>query len=239
MTSPSKSTGEVTDETGILGALLAAEPVVVVETREDPADAVLFPEEVAYVAKAVPKRQREFTTARHCARTALARIDVPPGPILRGDKGAPVWPEGVVGSMTHCLGYRAAVVARAGAVISVGVDAEPAEPLSDPGVLELVSDEKERAALAALAVTEPAVPWDRLLFSAKETVYKAWFPLARRWLGFGDAHLDIRADGTFSAALLVEGPVVAGARLTGFSGTWLVRDGVVVTAIVMRAGQAG
>ncbi|MFD9886608.1 4'-phosphopantetheinyl transferase [Streptomyces alboflavus] len=239
MTSPSKSTGEVTDETGILGALLAAEPVVVVETREDPADAVLFPEEVAYVAKAVPKRQREFTTARHCARTALARIDVPPGPILRGDKGAPVWPEGVVGSMTHCLGYRAAVVARAGAVISVGVDAEPAEPLSDPGVLELVSDEKERAALAALAVTEPAVPWDRLLFSAKETVYKAWFPLARRWLGFEDAHLDIRADGTFSAELLVEGPVVAGARLTGFSGTWLVRDGVVVTAIVMRAGQAG
>ncbi|ARX81898.1 4'-phosphopantetheinyl transferase [Streptomyces alboflavus] len=222
-----------------MGALLAAEPVVVVETREDPADAVLFPEEVAYVAKAVPKRQREFTTARHCARTALARIDVPPGPILRGDKGAPVWPEGVVGSMTHCLGYRAAVVARAGAVISVGVDAEPAEPLSDPGVLELVSDEKERAALAALAVTEPAVPWDRLLFSAKETVYKAWFPLARRWLGFEDAHLDIRADGTFSAALLVEGPVVAGARLTGFSGTWLVRDGVVVTAIVMRAGQAG
>ncbi|MFH9070345.1 4'-phosphopantetheinyl transferase family protein [Streptomyces alboflavus] len=222
-----------------MGALLAAEPVVVVETREDPADAVLFPEEVAYVAKAVPKRQREFTTARHCARTALARIDVPPGPIPRGDKGAPVWPEGVVGSMTHCLGYRAAVVARAGAVISVGVDAEPAEPLSDPGVLELVSDEKERAALAALAVTEPAVPWDRLLFSAKETVYKAWFPLARRWLGFEDAHLDIRADGTFSAALLVEGPVVAGARLTGFSGTWLVRDGVVVTAIVMRAGQAG
>ncbi|EPH46288.1 putative 4'-phosphopantetheinyl transferase EntD [Streptomyces aurantiacus JA 4570] len=218
-----------------MGALLAEEPVFVVETREDPADAVLFPEEAAYVAKAVPKRQREFATARHCARIALARVGLPPAPILRGDKGEPLWPEDIVGSMTHCLGYRAAVVARPAAVISVGVDAEPAEPLSDPGVLDLVSDETERATLAALAVEQPAVPWDRLLFSAKESVYKAWFPLAKRWLGFEEAHLDIHADGTFTAKLLVEGPVVAGSELTGFSGTWLVRDGVLVTAIVLRA----
>ncbi|MER5306101.1 4'-phosphopantetheinyl transferase superfamily protein [Streptomyces lasiicapitis] len=239
MTSPSKATGELSGETAILGTLLAGEPVFVAETREDPADAYLYPEEAAYVAKAVAKRQREFATARHCARIALARIDVPPAPILRGDKGEPLWPAGVVGSMTHCLGYRAAVVARPAAVTSLGVDAEPAEPLSDPGVLELVSDEKERAALAALAVDHPGVPWDRLLFSAKETVYKAWFPLTQRWLGFEDAHLDIRPDGTFSAKLLVEGPVVAGAELTGFSGTWLVRDGIAVTAIVLRAEQGG
>ncbi|GGS12499.1 4'-phosphopantetheinyl transferase [Streptomyces aureoverticillatus] len=226
---------EVPGETGILGALLAGEPVFVAETREDPADAVLFPEEAAYVAKAVLKRQREFATARHCARLALAQVGVPPGPILRGDKGEPLWPDDIVGSMTHCLGYRAAVVARPDAVTSVGVDAEPAEPLSDPGVLDLVSDEAERATLAALAVEQPAVPWDRLLFSAKESVYKAWFPLTKRWLGFEEAHLDIRADGTFTAKFLVEGPVVAGSELTGFSGTWLVRDGVLVTAIVLRA----
>ncbi|MFD9909128.1 4'-phosphopantetheinyl transferase [Streptomyces sp. NPDC059063] len=227
----------MTSPTGILSTLLAGAPVFVVETREDPADAVLFPEEAALVAKAVPKRQREFTTARHCARTALARIDVPPAPILRGERGAPIWPDGVVGSMTHCTGYRAAVVARASAVTSLGIDAEPAERLSDPGVLELVSDETERAQLAALAADEPSVPWDRLLFSAKESVYKTWFPLARRWLGFEDAHLDIRLDGTFTAKLLVEGPVVAGSELTGLSGTWLVRDGVVVTAIVLQADQ--
>ncbi|WP_107450303.1 4'-phosphopantetheinyl transferase family protein [Streptomyces silvensis] len=215
--------------------LLAAEPVFVVETGEDPAEAVLFPEEAAYVAKAVPKRKNEFTTARHCARTALGRIGLPPAPILRGDNGEPVWPAGVVGSMTHCLGYRAAVVARSGEVLSLGVDAEPAEVLKDAGVLELVSDEVERAMLSRLAAADTSVPWDRLLFSAKETVYKTWFPLTKRWLGFEEARLDIRADGTFSAEVLVDAPVVAGVALSRFSGTWLVRDGIVVTAIVMRA----
>ncbi|QCX75035.1 4'-phosphopantetheinyl transferase Npt [Streptomyces sp. YIM 121038] len=234
MNSPSNAAAEASGGTRILSALLAGLPVAVCETREDPADAVLYPEEAVHVAKAVDKRRREFTTARHCARTALARIGVPPGPIPRGEKGEPIWPDGVVGTMTHCAGYRAAVVAEAAAVTSLGIDAEPAERLSDPGVLDLVSDEAERAALAALAAEQPSVPWDRLLFSAKESVYKTWFPLARRWLGFEDAHLTIRADGTFSAKILIEGPLVAGSELTGLDGLWTMRDGVIATAIVLR-----
>lgn len=217
----------------MLGSLLAAVPVTVVETREDPADPFLFPEEADVVARAVDKRRREFATVRQCARTALAALGVPPVPILPGPKGAPHWPDGIVGSMTHCAGYRAAAVARASEVLSVGIDAEPAAPLADADVLKLVSDEAERAALAELGVRHPDVPWDRLLFSAKESVYKTWFPLTGRWLGFEDAHLDLAADGTFSAALLVPGPTVAGRELTGFAGNWLIRDGVAVTAIVL------
>ncbi|NDZ87966.1 4'-phosphopantetheinyl transferase, partial [Streptomyces sp. SID10115] len=85
-----------------MATLLAGVPVTVVETHEDPADAVLFPAEEAVVANAVDKRRKEFTTVRHCARTALARIGVPAAPILPGHRGAPGWPDGVVGSMTHC-----------------------------------------------------------------------------------------------------------------------------------------
>ncbi|MEU5683569.1 4'-phosphopantetheinyl transferase superfamily protein [Streptomyces venezuelae] len=214
--------------------MLADVPVTVVETHDDPADAVLFPEEEAVVANAVAKRRNEFTTVRHCARTALARIGVPPAPILPGHRGAPGWPDGVVGSMTHCAGYRAAVVARAGEVTSVGIDAEPGEPLRDPDVLNLVADETERAVLASLGSRQPATPWDRLLFSAKESVYKTWFPLTGRWLGFEDARVELAPDGTFTARLLVEGPVVAGTELKGFSGRWTVRDGIAATAIVLR-----
>ncbi|MFI1675968.1 4'-phosphopantetheinyl transferase [Streptomyces sp. NPDC020607] len=217
-----------------MATLLADVPVTVVETHDDPADAVLFPEEEAVVAKAVAKRRDEFTTVRHCARTALARIGVPPAPILPGHRGAPGWPDGVVGSMTHCAGYRAAVVARAGEVTSVGIDAEPGEPLRDPDVLNLVADETERAVLASLGSRQPATPWDRLLFSAKESVYKTWFPLTGRWLGFEDARVELTPDGTFTARLLVEGPVVAGVELKGFSGRWIVRDGIAATAIVLR-----
>ncbi|MGW6533332.1 4'-phosphopantetheinyl transferase family protein [Streptomyces venezuelae] len=217
-----------------MATLLADVPVTVVETHDDPADAVLFPEEEAVVANAVAKRRNEFTTVRHCARTALARIGVPPAPILPGHRGAPGWPDGVVGSMTHCAGYRAAVVARAGEVTSVGIDAEPGEPLRDPDVLNLVADETERAVLASLGSRQPATPWDRLLFSAKESVYKTWFPLTGRWLGFEDARVELAPDGTFTARLLVEGPVVAGTELKGFSGRWTVRDGIAATAIVLR-----
>ncbi|WP_107098043.1 4'-phosphopantetheinyl transferase superfamily protein [Streptomyces atriruber] len=217
-----------------MATLLDGVPVTVVETHDDPADAVLFPEEEAVVANAVAKRRNEFTTVRHCARTALARIGVPPAPILPGHRGAPGWPDGVVGSMTHCAGYRAAVVARAGEVISVGIDAEPGEPLRDPDVLNLVADETERAVLASLGSRQPATPWDRLLFSAKESVYKTWFPLTGRWLGFEDARVELAADGTFTARLLVEGPVVQGVELKGFSGRWIVRDGIAATAIVLR-----
>ncbi|MGW6056265.1 4'-phosphopantetheinyl transferase family protein [Streptomyces sp. NPDC055189] len=217
----------------MLGTLLAADPVTVVETREDPVDPFLFPEESDAVARAVDKRRREFATVRQCARTALAGLGVPPVPILPGPKGAPLWPEGIVGSMTHCTGYRAAVVARDSAVSSIGIDAEPAAPLADADVLKLITDETERAALAELGTRHPDVPWDRLVFSAKESVYKTWFPLTGRWLGFEEARVDLAPDGTFTAALLVPGPTVRGRELTGFRGSWLIRDGIAVTAIVL------
>ncbi|MEU7581181.1 4'-phosphopantetheinyl transferase superfamily protein [Streptomyces sp. NPDC041068] len=233
MTSPSIPVRQVPDSAGPLASLLADVPVTVVETHEDPADAVLFPEEEAVVANAVDKRRNEFTTVRHCARTALARIGVPPAPILPGHRGAPGWPAGVVGSMTHCAGYRAAVVARAGEVTSLGIDAEPAEALRDPDVLKLVADDSERADLASLAARHPGTPWDRLLFSAKESVYKTWFPLTGRWLGFEEARVELDPAGTFTARLLVEGPMVEGVELKVFSGQWAVRNGIAATAIVL------
>jgi 4'-phosphopantetheinyl transferase EntD len=76
------------------------------------------------------------------------------------------------------------------------------------------------------------VAWGRVLFSAKESVYKAWFPLTRRWLGFEEACVSIDpADGSFTARLLVDGPVLGGRRLDVFAGSWLVRDGLIVTAV--------
>ncbi|MEU3168555.1 4'-phosphopantetheinyl transferase superfamily protein [Streptosporangium sp. NPDC006930] len=197
------------------------------ERFEDPPDVVLFPEEEEAVARAVEKRRREFGTARHCARQALAELGLPPAPILPGERGAPVWPDGVVGAITHCAGYRAAAVSRD--ALTIGIDAEPHEPLPD-GILPAVSLPEERAALARL---DDDVHWGRLLFSAKESVYKAWFPLARRWLGFEEAHLVFSPSGTFTARLLVPGPVVDGRELTGFTGRWLVSDGLVVTSIAV------
>ena len=206
--------------------------VSAVEAFEDPPDAVLFPEEEAVIVRAVDKRRREFTTARRCVRDALAGLGLPPAPVVPGPNREPIWPPGVVGSMTHCAGYRAAAVARASRMVTVGVDAEEQGPLPD-GVLDAVSSEAERHRLSRLAADRPDVCWDRLLFSAKESVYKAWFPLTRRWLDFMEADVTPWPDGTFAARLLVDGPDVGGRRLTGFTGRWLVRDGLVLTTIAV------
>lgn len=112
--------------------------VAAVTTVRDLPDAALYPEEEALVSRAVAKRRQEFATVRHCARRALGRLGVPPGPIMRAEQGAPRWPERTIGSMTHCVGYRAAAVAWQDDILALGIDAEPHEAL--PGqVLEDVT----------------------------------------------------------------------------------------------------
>jgi 4'-phosphopantetheinyl transferase EntD len=209
--------------------------VAAVEAFEDSPGVTLFPQEEAAVARAVDLRRREFATSRACAHAALTRLGLPATQIVPGERGAPQWPANVVGSITHCAGYRAAAVARATDVTALGVDAEPNEPLPE-GVLDIVSLPGERAELSGLGAAMPGPCWDRLLFSAKESVYKAWFPLTQRWLDFGQAIVTIEPTaGTFTADLLVPGPTVGHRQVNKFAGRWLVRDGLVLTAIVMVA----
>ncbi|MEP7026320.1 MAG: 4'-phosphopantetheinyl transferase superfamily protein [Actinomycetota bacterium] len=206
------------------------------ETFGDVPGAVLFPQEEAYLARAVDQRRQEFTAGRACARAALAQLGLPPVPIVPGGRGAPQWPDGVVGSITHCAGYRAAVAAAAGDVAALGLDAEPEEPLPS-GLLDVIARPAERARLAALAQSAPGVCWDRLLFSAKEAVYKAWYPLTGRRLDFGQADVTIAAQaGTFTARLLVPAAAPDGSALTSFTGRWLAGGGLIRTAVALLAG---
>ena len=212
--------------------------VVAVEAYDDVAPVDLFPEELALIARAVDKRRREFTTVRGCARQALARLGYEPAPILPGQRGAPRWPAGIVGTMTHCEGYRACALALDRDVRTLGVDAEPDAPLPE-GVLEAIALPDELAMLRDLGAEVPGVHWDRLLFSAKEAVYKAWFPLTAKWLDFSEARIAIDPQaGTFEATLLVPGPQTPEGPLAGFSGRWLSRRGLLLTSIVVAARAA-
>ncbi|MER5969081.1 4'-phosphopantetheinyl transferase superfamily protein [Streptomyces sp. NPDC002055] len=219
-----------------MGRLLPSRAVTAESFGDDvPAgEARLFPEEEVAVARSVDKRRREFTTVRVCARRALAGLGHAPVPLVPGERGAPSWPAGVAGSMTHCDGYRACAVARDTEVVSLGIDAEPAGPLPD-GVLDSVTLPGERELLRALAARDAGIHWERLIFSAKESVYKTWFPLTRRWLGFEDAFVELRRDGTFGVELLVPGLEVAGAPVRMLEGRWLSERGVVLTAVACEA----
>ncbi|MFZ2241987.1 MAG: 4'-phosphopantetheinyl transferase superfamily protein [Gordonia amarae] len=214
--------------------------VASMETFADPPDIAPMPGEEAIIARAVDKRRREFITARDCARKAMAQLGVEPAPILRSptgspqEKAAPIWPQGIVGSITHTDGYRAAVVAYKLQIRSLGIDAEPHEALPE-GVLDHTSIAEERAVLA----TRPAgLHWDRLLFCAKEATFKTWFPLTKRWLGFEDAHITFEQtgeqSGTFVSKLLVDGSVIdGGTPLASFDGVWRVEQGFILTSIAL------
>ncbi|MFD7256839.1 4'-phosphopantetheinyl transferase [Streptomyces sp. NPDC059874] len=214
--------------------------VAAVETHgDDEADrAPLYPEEQEVVARAVDKRRREFSAVRACARRAMAKLGLPPVPVLPGERGAPRWPEGLIGSMTHCDGYRAAALVHATDLASLGIDAEPHRPLPD-GILPAVALPAERERLALLGARRPEVHWDRVLFSAKESVYKAWYPLTGKWLDFEEADIEIHMPsgtasyGRFRAELLVPGPVVGGRRLGHFEGVWTVGRGLIGTAVTI------
>ena len=260
---------------GLMAGLLPP-AVRVAEAFADVAESGLFPEELELITRAVEKRRREFTTARVCAHRALGGLGLPAAPVLRGERGEPLWPAGVAGSLTHCAGYRAAAVAWRSDVVALGIDAEPVGPLP-PGVLAQVALPEERRLLADLAAAgagdpggradlgdcaetgdpggggdpgrgqagdhagtgEPARAdafdsWEHLLFSAKESVYKAWFPLTGAWLGFSDALVTLHPDGAFDVRFLVEVPPAA-RSLHALRGRWLTRRGLILTAAVVVA----
>ncbi|MFD8752385.1 4'-phosphopantetheinyl transferase [Kitasatospora sp. NPDC059577] len=182
----------------------------------------LHPSEAAYIRDRSPRRRQQFATARTLARRALAELGHPSTPLLPGPGGAPQWPSGAAGSITHTRGYTACAVASTGRHLSLGIDAEPVRPLPR-GVLEMVSCAEERAGLAGLPAG--AAPWDTVLFSAKEAVYKAVHPLTRTWTGLAAITVVLDADGTFTA----RHPHRPGVG----TGRWGVHRGVVLTALAL------
>lgn len=195
----------------------------------------LLPAEEEALGRVAPVRRSEFTAGRVCAHRALAALGVPVTPVLPGavsraddDAGgrAPIWPDGVVGSITHCAGYAAAAVAHRTATVSLGIDAEPNQPL--PGrTAARITLPAERAWLRRAPATD--VCWDRLVFSAKESVYKAWWPLTGRWLGYSDVLVTVDpAAGRFTAA----GPFAT------WPGRFSVHRGLIVTIVAVTEWEA-
>jgi 4'-phosphopantetheinyl transferase EntD len=202
-------------------------------TTEEWIEVPLYDEELLALGRAVDKRRREFVTGRACARQALVRLGSRPCSVPSGPRGEPVWPQGVVGSITHCRGYVACAVASGEILAAVGIDAEPHEPVNGEILPDIVTPAENRR-VTDLSAAWPTVHWDRVWFSAKEAVYKAWFALTRRWLGFHDAEVTVDgANGTFAAQLLVPGVPIDGESISSFSGRWLVRDSLTLTAVVV------
>jgi 4'-phosphopantetheinyl transferase EntD len=135
--------------------------------------------------------------------------------------------------MTHCAGYAAAAVGLISRLSAIGIDAEPDAPLPD-GVLDLVATAAEQDRFAQTHPEPDSPHWDRLLFSAKEAVYKAWFPLVGEWLDHQQAEILIDPqEGTFAALLSRDGLILDGHPIRRLQGRWIRDRGILLTAVVL------
>ncbi|MCX5384775.1 4'-phosphopantetheinyl transferase [Streptomyces sp. NBC_00083] len=213
-------------------------PRAVGAARADDVPGPLFAAERELCAGAGPRREGEFTTGRWCAHRALARLGELPVAVGRGPRGEPVWPHGVLGSITHCPGFRAAALCRADDAWALGIDAEVDAPLP-PRVRERLISADEAGRM------RPEVAGERLLFSAKEAAYKACSalvgdgrlsPLAGLRIFVEPGEHGPGAAGRFRARIpAVNG--LRGADTYRFEGRWQRSHGLVVTScVVVRSG---
>ena len=205
--------------------------VAVFETRAPDIAPPLLPEERQHVANAVPKRVREFRAGRACARAALKQLGIEGFALHPGERREPLWPPGIVGSITHTLGYAAAAAGHTCSVRAVGIDAE----LSTSVESSLWSEIATRSELERLAtLAEPAATVAAsILFSAKEAFYKCQFPLTGEWLDFLDIRIEPHAASGFE--IVPCRPLrLQGHAQRPWRGRFFVEEGLVLTAVCLR-----
>jgi 4'-phosphopantetheinyl transferase EntD len=145
------------------------------------------------------RRSRDFARGRACARRALENLGVRATSIPRGPRGEPQWPAGIVGTITHTDDFVAAAVAPRSLLRGIGIDAERQDGMTDD-VLDVIATRDEREWIRAAGA---AMPWALLLFSAKESVFKACFD-AVGWFDFQEARVDLDPKGrSFRAVVRV------------------------------------
>jgi 4'-phosphopantetheinyl transferase EntD len=209
--------------------LLPTDVIVVVATGEMWCEP-LHPSEEPFVERAVPKRGREFRAGRACARKGLSALGITDFALCPAPDRSPCWPADVLGSITHRAGLCAAAVCRRSRIVGLGIDVERNVAL-DPGVIRLVCTEGERAELDGLG---SATQWATLVFSAKESIYKSYYPATRTFLDFHDVEVVLFPDcGEFVGHLVT----VKAASLEGrreFHGRYACTEEHVFTAVAVE-----
>jgi 4'-phosphopantetheinyl transferase EntD len=183
----------------------------------DPKEAAkLWPEEEAAMTRAIPKRRIEFGAGRSAARLAMAELGAPLTAIPQGLDRAPLWPTGLSGSIAHCDDYCIAAVAYEDHHKTLGIDIEPATPM-DPDLINIICTQTERDWLEG--EPDPGLA-AKMMFSAKEAIYKAQYPLTRQIIGFDAVKLMI-INGSFT--------MTANPPLPNMKGAILIQDGLILS----------
>jgi 4'-phosphopantetheinyl transferase EntD len=203
-------------------------------------DGTLLPEEEACLSpRAIVKRRREFTAGRVCARAALERLGIRGFPLVAGEDRSPVWPPGIVGSLSHCGDYCGVAIARRGEIAGVGFDVERARPL-EGRVASIICTPAETRRIESQPGLPPGLG-AMIVFSAKESTYKCYHPITKTFLDFHDVEIDlVPGAGTFTARILKERGAdnAAGRRgIESLRGRFAWNDAYVFAGVTLTAAE--
>lgn len=169
------------------GALrLGENACLAIVSAEDQQDHFLYPEEEQALSQpACAKKRTEFAVGRAAVRQALRRLGESPFPVLRGNRGEPVWPEEIAGSITHCWPWTAALLVRAGKRFAIGIDLENLEQAATVDISNVICMPAELDWARGADFRERLA----VIFSAKEAVYKGFYPFCRRYIDFKEVEV--------------------------------------------------
>lgn len=184
--------------------------------------------------KAVASRKEEFVAGRICASVALSKLGFKLDSLPMGDKREPIWPEGIVGSISHTKGIALALVDKKSSSKSIGIDVE--EIIKDDKrktIERMVAFDKELAFINLFAQKNKAYT---VLFSAKEALYKLIYPLAPIYFGFEEARLvalDLETN-SFVLELISDKPELQSYKRK-YSGLFYEVDNKIISVLRVKA----
>ncbi|MAR90223.1 MAG: 4'-phosphopantetheinyl transferase [Pseudomonadales bacterium] len=197
----------------------------------------LCPDEEALIARAVDKRKREFRAGRHCAHALLHQVGANCDALLKGRQREPAWPAGWVGSITHSGEQCVVAIASSRHYHSIGLDVEQASPLGED-IRDLICSPGEQDQIAKWQLLSgqdlASSALSKVIFSAKESVHKVYFPLNYHTLDFLDAQVELHPPtGGFVARILRPEPAPQ-QPIHELQGRYLVASDYVATFIGLR-----
>lgn len=212
---------------------------LVAELRGPGDPKALLPDEADGLHRAVPKRAQEFAAGRLCARRLLSEFGIEDFPLKAAKDRQPLWPDSLVGSITHTAGFCAAVAARKNQTRALGIDSELAASVREE-LWRWICTPDETSWLRTLPPAEQSAA-ATLIFSAKEAFYKCQFPLVQERLVFHDASVDVGSwaeQGTFE--IRANRPIALARHATlPLQGRYLFHEEWITTGIALPAAVSG
>lgn len=183
------------------------------------------------IERAVDKRKKEFRAGRNAAHALFARLGIQHPHLLKGVQREPAWPPGWVGSISHTQGICVVMLASTEDALSIGLDVEEATALN-PELHDMICRPEEREQIRQLRVEYGTAPaYEKLIFSAKESVHKTYFPLNHHTLDFCDARIELDwPQQSFTACILNPEPHPKN-PITQLNGKFLFYQNWIFTAI--------